>query len=109
MPYPACMWRAALPDDLLHLIHRLYQATVLQRVWRRHMWRHAARAAWSRLRAHSFGTWRGDDYHVLERYATVRAEWRTEPESWLRVGAPEATVLRAECELGFWGQRTRFL
>lgn len=97
---------AVLNGDVCRRIRAHLSALRVQAGWRRHRWRHARARAWAALRAHICAMWTLSDYCELERYAQVRTEWRTEPQSWLHVDGALASLLRTECEAGYWGRRT---
>ena len=98
-----------LPDDVIELILHHRAAMVVQRAWWR-VWHygHTRRAdVWARVCARVSVGWR----RRLTRYAHVRREWRSEPQTW---EATDETTLRAiaqEAEVdGLWGRHSvRFM
>jgi hypothetical protein len=94
--------RTLLPQDLTELVQRHLAALMLQRRWRWfRLYGHARKVKrWERVRLHlqSVGAWR-----QLAPYASVRREWRAEPESWLRVNAIDAWVIGNEARTHLWG------
>lgn len=72
-----------LPSDVVELIVRHASAMRIQAVFRIHMYRHAKKRAFARLRRVISSSLNGPQFDELSRQSLVRREWRCDPNAWI--------------------------